>query len=557
MAGPAPGIRSSRSLASRKTFAISRDFTLGVGQAEIDPMLHEAFLDTGAYSAIASIQDRRCFLIGRTGSGKSAVLQRLEEEHDRRVVRIDPEHLSLTYISDLQIINRLYELGIQMDPFFIALWKHLLMIEIIKHRYGVNSAAEKQNFLDTIRQKISRDPGKLQALDYLDEFQDRFWCESDERVREIISRFENRVDGVIEGKLGAPGASISASTGDQTASSEEVRVEINKIQRVVNETQLPRLNQMIRVLDQHILDDPAHFTYVVIDDLDRDWVDTRVANDLIRCLFRAVIDLLKVQNLKILVALRVNIFQELQYEKRIDQEEKLRALVLDLNWRKTDLRHLLDARVEAAANRHGASYVKVKDVLPGQAKRRGNPFDYISSRSLMRPRDVISFTNLALAEAVGKTRISWDDLQRARHPYSEERFLALRDEWKGTYPDIGAVLECFRESRQFIDHEATTKILDDVALLQASPSFEGTVWLSGKTQRLWDSGLGTEWVELYGPLVRMLYEIGFLGVDRESRAPVFVTDRPTYLDRTSNIRDTRFVIHPAFCSYLEVEEEYP
>ena len=88
---------------------------------------------------------------------------------------------------------------------------------------------------------------------------------------------------------------------------------VGKVQRLVNETQLPRLNQMIKVLDEDILDSPQNFTYVLIDDLDRDWVDDTVANDLIRCLFRAVVDLKRVRNLKVLVALRTNIFEALDF----------------------------------------------------------------------------------------------------------------------------------------------------------------------------------------------------------------------------------------------------
>ncbi len=54
------------------------------------------------------------------------------------------------------------------------------------------------------------------------------------------------------------------------------------------------------------------------------WVDERVASSLIRCLFRAVQNLTRVRNLKVLVALPTNIFPELEFSERVGQEEKLK-----------------------------------------------------------------------------------------------------------------------------------------------------------------------------------------------------------------------------------------
>ncbi len=88
---------------------------------------------------------------------------------------------------------------------------------------------------------------------------------------------------------------------------------------------------MVEVLDDDILDSAHDYRYVVTDDLDKEWVDERIANDLIRCLFATVYGLQHVRNLKVLVALRTNIFQELDFGRRGGgQEEKFRALVLDL-----------------------------------------------------------------------------------------------------------------------------------------------------------------------------------------------------------------------------------
>jgi hypothetical protein len=53
---------------------LSSDISLGGQQAEADPLLERAFYESGHYRAAERRGDPRCFLIGRTGGGKSAVL---------------------------------------------------------------------------------------------------------------------------------------------------------------------------------------------------------------------------------------------------------------------------------------------------------------------------------------------------------------------------------------------------------------------------------------------------------------------------------------------------
>ena len=121
--------------------------TLGGEQAEADPDLQEVFFTSGDFDAIQSARDPRCFIVARTGGGKSAALQRLEELKPESVIRITPEDLSLPYITDLQVIKYLDSLNVHLDLLFIALWKHVLLVEIIRHRYKIDSPIAKQNFL--------------------------------------------------------------------------------------------------------------------------------------------------------------------------------------------------------------------------------------------------------------------------------------------------------------------------------------------------------------------------------------------------------------------------
>ncbi|MEQ4567219.1 hypothetical protein [Paenarthrobacter sp. CAP02] len=531
-------------------------FTLGGEQAEADPLLSDAFYESGDYDVIRSKEDPRCFVIGRTGAGKSAAFQRIEEEIPEHVIRINPEDLSLPYITDLQVIRYLDSLGVNLDLFWIALWKHVLLVEIIRHRYSVNTPAAKQSFLKNLRERISKDHGKEAALGYLDEFEGRFWCETEERVREITDKFTRRIDAEVEG--GTTGGLVSAravASAGTEASTESRAEQTERFQRIVNDTQLAKLNKMISVLDEDILDD-QHFTYVIIDDLDRDWIDERLANDLIRCLFRTVLDLKRVRNLKVVVALRTNIFQELDFGKKSGgQEEKFRSLVLHLRWTRADLQELLDERVKASATRTDVAATSMGDLLPHTNKTRGNPLQYMLERTLMRPRDAIAFANECLGVGIGKTRLTWQDIHNAERTYSAKRLLALRDEWKPTYPGIDQVFTKFRGCSARMDKQEFQRRLDEAMLLISEPNFPGTDWLRDLSAAMWSPGKDSTGFALYQPLAKLLYSVGLIGCAvRSSRAPTFYLDDPLFVDSESNYEQCEyFFLHRMYQAALDAK----
>lgn len=527
---------------------LSSGFDLGGQQAEADPLLEAAFYPTSQFKALCSTEDPRCFLIGRTGSGKSALLQQLQSEHEGHVIRIAPEDLALTYVADLQSVRWLDQQGVHLDPLFIALWKHVLLIEIIRHRYDVDSLETKQNFMASLSERIRKDRSKVEALRYLDDFQDKFWCEADERVREIADKFESQVRaeaGVRAGVSLTAGTSLNAST-------EERREVVGRYQRIVNETQLPRLNQMIKVLDEDILARPQYYTYVVIDDLDQDWVDDRVTNALIRCLFRAVHDLKRVSNLKVLVALRTNIFEALDFGSRTGgQEEKFRALSMWLRWSEADLEAMLNTRVVAAGERLGDDPLDLRSILPAKNKTRGDALEYILRRTLMRPRDAIAYFNECLVDATGRPRITWDRIHASEDSYSRNRLLALRDEWKPTFPGIDQVFGRFEGKPAVLTQDELADVLDEIALLTAESDFEGSDWLGRMLIDFWRTG-PVPWIEKYGELVKFLFDIGFLGCALEKSRQVYSYSDPGYLDRRNRISACdKFFVHPAFRSALD------
>lgn len=531
-------------------------FNLGGEAAEADRLLDEAFYETSDYQVIESRTDPRCFIVGRTGAGKSAALKRLEEVSPEHVIRINPVNLSLPYITNLQAIRYLDSLEVNLDNFWNVLWRHVLLVEIIRHRYKVDSPVAKDNFLVGLRGKLRNDKTKQAALSYLEEFEGRFWCETDERVREITDKLTEKLNAEAGVSAGAPGAKINLGTSTRYENSTESRAQqVDRFQRIVNENQLARLNKMIDVLDDHILASAHDFRYVVIDDLDLEWADERIANDLIRCLFSTVYSLQHVKHLKILVALRTNIFQELDFgRKGGGQEEKLRALVLNIRWTRVDLENLLDERVRVAAAEAGLAVSTIASLLPHANSTMGKPLDYLLDRTLLRPRDALAFVNEFLRVGVGKSKLPWSDIKTAETAYSAGRLQALRDEWKGTYPGIDRVTEVFRRSLGRIAKSDFALLLDDIMVLPAEPAFQGMKWVTDASMAMMTSGPTSTWAERYSPLLSVLYRIGLIGMSRGSSAPIFHTDDRGLVDHVSNVeRADFFYVHRMFHQGLDVQ----
>lgn len=536
---------------------LSSDFNLGGQQAEADPLLERAFYESGHYKAAERRGDPRCFVIGRTGGGKSAILRYLEASHPEHVIRIYPEDLSLPYITDLGVIQYLASIDVNLDPLFIALWKHVLLVEVIKHRYKVDTPEAKQNFIASLTEKIKKDSSKKAALDYLNEFAGKFWCETDERVRDITMNFEKRVNAEGKSSFGIPHVgSLSADIGGSTAVATETKAaQVNKFQHIVNETQLARLNKMIAVLDEDILGSSHNFTYIIIDDLDQEWVDDRIANTLIRCLFRAVRDLKKVQNLKIVVALRTNIFQELELGGRNGgQEEKFRDWIISMRWTPADIVSILDERARLVSEEYQfPNIVNIRSLLPAPNSKRGNALSYILDRTLMRPRDAIAYLNECLALASGKPRISWAEVTMAEMSYSRGRLTALRDEWKPTYPGIERVLECFRRAPVPMSRDELSERLDDCVMLLADEKFSGARWMTHLADSVLDGMAGQQWVETYYSLLHLLFNLGFLGFATSGSSKItYLSDDPEFAEQLRNLEPAHFFyIHPAFRSALD------
>ena len=129
--------------ASQSEFKFTRTDTIGAASAEDDTkFLEDCFVRTGEYDALKDLHDIHQIVLGRTGSGKSALFQKLKSEMGRHVISIEPQELALTYVSNSSVIQYFSTLGVNLDPFYKLLWRHVLTVEILRTHFASHAHEE-------------------------------------------------------------------------------------------------------------------------------------------------------------------------------------------------------------------------------------------------------------------------------------------------------------------------------------------------------------------------------------------------------------------------------
>lgn len=218
--------------------------------------------------------------------------------------------------------------------------------------------------------------------------------------------------------------------------SEEEKIEVvDNGKRIVNDVQVKELHDVISLLSEDIFTDKQPH-YVVVDRLDEDWVDDPIRFKLIKALIEALRTFKRVQNVKIIVALRTDLHFRILRETPQPgfQEEKYRSLYLELRWTRQQLEKLLGDRVAFMFKRqYTRDGVKLSDILPSNQIEQRSAIEYILDRTFFRPREAIIYLNACIAKAEGKSRITVQILRQAELVYSQQRLVSLADEWRRDY----------------------------------------------------------------------------------------------------------------------------
>lgn len=505
---------------------IKKGLKIGELDAESDQKyLDDVFIDNGTISTLIDVEEHASIIVGRTGAGKSALIYKISKSV-ANPIQIDPTNISIRFLENSNIIQFLNELGIKLDLFYRLLWKHILVLDLIKNRYNIKNQSESTNFLMRISNWKSKNSAKREmALSYFREWGEKFWQDTEEHIKEITDKFASD----IKSKLQAKSLPVELSLEGAKSLSLETKSEIKSLANsAVNQIQIQKLNEILDTLEEEAFNDNQKAYHILIDRLDENWAETETRCRFIRALIEEIKSFRKLKQVKIIAAIRQDLL-EIVLDKTRDagfQQEKYEAYFLYIKWNKEDLKKLLERRVSKVYEHQYTKHnVTFEDIFP-KPKQGQAAIDFLIERTLLRPRDIIQFVNECFLQSESMPYITWRKMTAAEHIYSTKRLKSLLEEWAEYYPSLKYSIELLIEmpstftrsqidSQKLIDLSAELYNLDDDSCVRVA-------------KNLYDKPTNSQ-SDFVSQLIMCFYAIGLIGI-KTSATSTFLW---SYLDQSN------------------------
>jgi len=525
--------------------------SIGEPAAEEDGRyLARCFVEHPMIDALTNVESPQSLLVGRTGTGKSAILLHIEEAYEG-VTRIDPRDMAFHYIGNSAIINYLEDAGANLDTLYKYLWMHIITLHIAREYLSASSENQIQVVMRRVQNLVMPDAKKRVVLEYLEKYADTFFLDVEAISAEVTEGLYLHLAASLNVSVQYLKSKIEA--GHQWKREETRQIKF-RAQDFVNSLQIKELKETINALSNLI--DRQRPCYVLIDDLDQcisGNVDTQY--QLIRALINSLKTFRRMQNVKIIIAMREDLLQSTirSTTDPLFQAEKMQGIIRRMNWSEQLLFEVVDRRVKELYRFHYTKrQVSFNDIFP---EKIGSEIakSYIIHHTLQRPRDLIAFVNKILAENEGASLpLVARAVTKAESSYSFDRQRALEDEWRSYHPLIKSYLSTLHGLRGLtpidqIDEDRLTDIICEVDELDRAPVDDvervaKSVFKRNKSQRI---------RRLAHSLIGCLYKTGAVGVKiNNNSARMFADCGHSILSDAEVSQITHFIVHPMLRSAL-------
>ena len=462
------------------------DLFFGRDDAEMDiaegGLLLAGFLRTPAYKAARA--SRKHLIIGRKGSGKSAICRTLATESDPGLVTalVTPDTLSIDEI-------RRFELqGVDSGMAKRMIWRYVLTIQIAKHLVShAKSAHRKVPVSVAALHTFLVDNGELDA--------------SRPKLYEILGKLKGSL------KLQAFGVSVEAASPSEGI---HVNHQLEEIERHVERA----------IIDLACPADHARLL-LLVDQLEDVWSEQGESDGLIIALLKASRAVgSRFRGVSCVVFLRSDIYDPLKFADK----DKYRGDEMRMDWSAQRLRELILARARASVGSDIGENQLWGELFPSTVMGTATG-EYLIEHTLMRPRDVIHLCNLCrdIADDNEHPMITEADISEAIRLYSRWKREDLPNEYLASYPFLDSLLDVFRDHGYVITRAALNRRLSEALETIAEHFPDHADELTADN------------------VLEVLYEVGFLGVRRNDNT-VYATNYGGQVE----LSDTEFRIHPAF-----------
>lgn len=457
----------------------------GNDSAEKDPSLLRYFVESDAYRRVVGLGKE--IVIGRKGSGKSALRKKVEDDLKQRsrhiVISICPKYNSIRSILNDPSLQQHFG----REIFFQQTWLRNFYMDAlcaIGHQARSTLVSASEQFARDVALQMNRT-----SKDFV------------ENISDILSKVKAKV-----GELG------------------EFGVSVEKELRAIAD---------IEVLEFHVRElasDGWRFVFT-IDDLDLGWDNSETSNQLLLGLLSAA-NLVQAlgENLRCVVFLREDVYDILM--SKTQHSDKYRN-VERIRWSKESLLEVLRGRVrhnlsKRSEDASGDLFLRVFPETVGTS----NTDNWLVEKTLNRPRELIQLSRY-YTEQVKGSEPDGEVLKQSEKDYSGWKLDDLCSEYSNQYPNLISVFSAWKT--KFFRHKyhltrseveaMSLELLADVAIKDP--------WFSQLADR-------TD----VGGLMDIFYEIGFMGdfvLGGEGGSKTFYSYSERHEPRFAEVQ-----IHPCF-----------
>ena len=456
-------------------------------------LLRGAFLPTAAYRG--AMTGRKMLIIGRKGSGKSAICRQLMADgiHPDGKVLVTPDETAGEQI-------RRFELqGLPGDSAKALIWRYVFAVHAARHLVTHAKDAHGDR------------PRSVKALA-------RFLKQNDELSGGGLG------DGLARGVQGLQTSLSLEAFGIRAAM--DLAQPPSEGARAVRQLDVVEQGVARALADLGCAD--AHGPLLLmVDQLELVWSAEPDSNSMvIGLLLAAALGAgLYGRSVRFLLFLRSDIYDSLSF----GEGDKFHGDELRIAWTRQSLRDLVLARAQASAGPELTERQLWDEVFPATVGGEDTA-SYLFRRCLPRPRDVIQFLNLCQETAWlhnGHDRITEEDVVHASRQFSAWKLNDLTLEYMVAHPFLKRLFPLFQNTGYVVTRSTLGARFAAAAetLHRLFPAYADVLTLSG--------------------IVDVLYGVGFLGVRRGSDEVFAGGD-----DLPVQPHETEFRVHPCFRAAL-------
>lgn len=390
-----PRLRYERSMRAETRDQVLRSVDFGRYEADGDSRLLEYFLETGATRRAAAGTQ---LVIGRKGSGKTALFQHLAATLDHAVVELDLSE----YV--FQAHDKLREDGIPAAFAYATSWRLIIAAAMFAKLRKSMSFWHRRRGKKLLREiGLGSNRGAFGAM-----------AEWLQRVR----------------RLDLPGVEgIATLGGIELGDSQPSLIDVRTIQL---------LDELEGLLAKVVLKSPVT---VLVDRLDDAWDGSEDSLRLIIGAVRASRHFARrfgqQGTAPVIIFLRSDLWERLDF----NDKNKTGQVTIYLDWRDEELVEIIERRIRRSTNSESEGWGTI--FTSEEMRQRAGTQTYILKRTLGRPRDIVAFSVFAREIAVqnGHSIIEKADIYAAERRYSKHALDELRDEIAAHVSSFAQVME--------------------------------------------------------------------------------------------------------------------